>query len=156
MVKLKEAPVPVKNQNRKLEDMVNFWILHINKQILALCSGRIRRLGLTVSAIQALSLLAEHEGVTVSELSELAFIAQPTLTKMLNRLEADKLVRRKSSNRDKRLTQNYITPAGKKLLQGMWEVIDEGEEHTLRGFTSTQVEELMGYLKSIDQNLARR
>lgn len=146
----------MKRQNPKLEDFVNFWIMHIEKQITTLYAGRIRRLGITVSGIQALSLLAEYEGVTVSELSELAFIAQPTLTKLLNRLEAEKLIRRKSSKRDKRLTQNYITPAGKKLLDGMWDVISEGEQRILQGFTSAQVKELMGYLKSMDKNLARR
>lgn len=148
--------MPVNRQKPKLEDMVDFWIMHINKQILAMHAGRIRRLGITVSGIQALSLLAEHDGVTVSELSELAYIAQPTLTKMLNRLEAEKLIRRKSSKRDKRLTQNYITPAGTKLLQGMWEMMGAGEKRMLQGFTSAQVEELMGYLKTIDDNLARR
>ena len=144
------------SQHFRLEDSVTYWIVRLFKIVNNEFTSKTRTLGVTVGAVQALSVLAESDGLTVGELSKICFIEQPTLTKILNRLESDKLVRRKVSKRDKRLVQIYITPAGRKLNSKMLMIIEEIENRTLAGISPQEVKSAMTLLRKMNENASIR
>src|SRR5690606_5544286 len=89
--------------------------------VMALASHRIshefhkevRKAGLTVTEWRVLGSLIEGEGETVGALAELAVTKQPTLSKVLPRLEAEGLVTLTTSTVDRRQTVVKITPKGR-------------------------------------------
>src|SRR5690606_23768274 len=95
--------------------------------VLALASHRIshefhkevRKAGLTVTEWRVLGSLIEGEGETVGALAELAVTKQPTISKVLPRLEAEGLITMKTARADRRQTLVRITPKGAKLIGGL-------------------------------------
>src|SRR2546425_8879871 len=66
---------------------------------------------LSAAQLQALVLLAESE-LRMSELAARLGVAESTATRLVARLEATKLVRRRSSEPDRRAVVAELTPAG--------------------------------------------
>ena len=139
-----------------LENHVSFWLIRLSKLINADFTSKTRHLGLTVAAIQTLSCLASRDGLTVSELSIACFIEQPTLTKILNRLESDKLIRRKASKRDKRLVQIHITAAGRKMLPKLKPIMAGIEHRVLAGLSQQDIKTVTRILGTMTENVSIR
>ena len=95
--------------------------------VLALASHRIsaefhvevRKAGLTITEWRVLGSLIEGEGETVGTLAELAVTKQPTLSKVLPKLEADGYISLETARKDRRQTLVTITPKGATLIRGL-------------------------------------
>ena len=72
-------------------------------------------LGLTYPQYLVMLVLWEHDDVSVSALGERLFLDSGTLTPLLKRMEAAKLLVRARSSEDERRVQIALTPAGRKL-----------------------------------------
>ena len=144
------------NDQFRMEDFVSYYLVRISKVIGNDFARKSRQLGLTVAALQALSMLAEHADMTVGELSDAALIEQPTLTKILNRLESDKLIRRKVSRRDKRIVHVHITRAGREIIPKMAVIIESIESRLLDGLSATEIETASKLLSRMSENVNLR
>ena len=71
---------------------------------------------LNVPAWCVLNTLYEHDGQSVSQLKAVTMLRQPTLTKILDRLEAERYVKRRFNRNDKRVTLVSITKKGKEAI----------------------------------------
>ncbi|HYF08181.1 MAG TPA: MarR family transcriptional regulator [Acetobacteraceae bacterium] len=73
---------------------------------------RLRQRGVTVPVWRVLATLSGGRGETVSSLASACLLQQPTMTKVLDRMERDGLVRRKQDAEDRRLVRIHATPRG--------------------------------------------
>lgn len=84
-------------------------------------------------------------------------IEGPTLTRMLDSLEADGLVQRLPDPADRRTKQLKVTPAGEAALKQMFDIADELRVRLLEGYTDEQVELLnelcWGLVNKLDDGL---
>lgn len=69
-------------------------------------------------------------------------IEGPTLTRMLDSLEADGLVQRLPDPSDRRTKQLQVTPAGEAALKEMFDIADGLRDRLLEGFSPEQVDML--------------
>lgn len=74
-------------------------------------------LGLTPSQLSALASIDRHGPVTLGDLAEHERVAPPTITKVVNKLEADDLVTRRVDPEDRRYNRVTTTPTGDALLE---------------------------------------
>lgn len=72
-----------------------------------------QRYGLTGPQLAVLQYLATHEPSTTGEIAGGVSLGQATLSNILDRLEARKLVKRTRSAEDKRRVMNELTPEGR-------------------------------------------
>ena len=142
----------------RLDESLGYLIAHINRIIDTELTQQIRSVGQTASAIKVLTVLAENpeEGMSVKELSRMTLVQQPTLTKILGRLEQDRLIRRKTGLRDKRVVQIIITAAGRKLMPRIYTILQPVEEQLIKNFSKDEVKSLHHLLKRVYRNLNRR
>lgn len=84
--------------------------------------AHLARRGVPVSSWRVLGSLAQYEGLTVGELARLVLFKQPTLTKVLDRLQSQGLVVRQPQAEDRRKVGLFLTAAGRALVD---ELIDE-------------------------------
>jgi MarR family transcriptional regulator, organic hydroperoxide resistance regulator len=75
----------------------------------------LRRLGLTYPQYLVMLILWERDGLTVSEIGERLFLDSATLTPLLKRLEARRLITRERSAEDERQVIVSVTKAGQAL-----------------------------------------
>src|SRR3954449_11906652 len=83
--------------------------------------AQLAELGLSFSQAHALRLLAPDEPMPMSALAERLFCDASNVTGIADRLEARGLVRRQSSEGDRRVKALTITPTGSKLREQVME-----------------------------------
>ena len=77
-------------------------------------------LGLTTPKMRALAVLSVIDALTISELAVYAVVEQSTLSRSLERLTSDGLVRREPDANDSRVTRIAITDAGRAAFDQLW------------------------------------
>jgi DNA-binding MarR family transcriptional regulator len=82
--------------------------------------------GLTTPQLVVMLAIVGSEKPTVSQISRDISLSQATVTNILNRLEANDLIRRERSQQDRRRVNLQVTPAGRKLLKGAPKPLQEG------------------------------
>ena len=76
-----------------------------------------KELNVTTSQLLCLRALANDDGLSASEIGKRIFIKPGTITGIVDRLEIKGLVKRMRINKDRRVVNIYITPAGRELIQ---------------------------------------
>lgn len=77
-------------------------------------------LGLTTPKMRALAVLSVIDALPISELAVYAVVEQSTLSRALDQLASDGMVRRDPDPNDSRVTRIGITDAGRATLDQLW------------------------------------
>jgi DNA-binding MarR family transcriptional regulator len=86
----------------------------------------LRARGISVPVWRVLAVLLDRSGEKVTSLARRCLLQQPTMTKLLDRMEKDQLVRRSSSDRDQRIVQVSLTAQGRTLAVAL---VDAAKHH---------------------------
>ena len=81
--------------------------------------------------------LADKDGVIMSKLGQKLFLEKSTMTGVIDKMEADGLVERRSDRTDRRALRISLTPKAKRLNEKIFKIIDEAYQD-LRGDLSPQ------------------
>ncbi|OXR50166.1 MULTISPECIES: MarR family winged helix-turn-helix transcriptional regulator [unclassified Pusillimonas] len=109
----------------------------------------VRKAGLTVTEWRILGSLFEAEGETVGDLARLAITKQPTLSKVLPRLEAQGLVTLETSRVDRRQTVVRITPKGTLLISSLCDKAMAHQQRVLAKLGPDYADRMVGLLRAI-------
>ena len=109
----------------------------------------VRAHGLSVSEWRVLASLAGAEPISIGRLAEVAVLKQPTVTRMLDRMEAKRQVERIAHDGDRRVTLVRITPAGNRVVARLIALAREHEARVLEPFGLARAEELKATLRRI-------
>jgi len=109
----------------------------------------VRAHGLSVSEWRVLASLAGAEPISIGRLAEVAVLKQPTVTRMLDRMEAKRQVERLAHDGDRRVTLIRITPAGSRMVERLIALAREHEQRVLEPFGLARAEELKATLRRI-------
>jgi DNA-binding MarR family transcriptional regulator len=109
----------------------------------------VRAHGLSVSEWRVLASLAGGEPIPFGQLAEVAVLKQPTVTRMLDRMEAKRQVERLAHDGDRRVTLVRITPAGNRTVERLIALAREHEQRVLEPFGLPRAENLKTTLRQI-------
>ena len=93
---------------------------------------------LTVPEWRVLACLMDVEGLSVGELAAMALMKQPGLTKVLDRMERDDLLKRKSTSGDRRRVTIHLTAKGRARVKPVQGAAKKHEADLLTQFTDDQ------------------
>jgi DNA-binding MarR family transcriptional regulator len=110
--------------------------------------------GIDVARWRVLSLLAEREAITVSEIADECVAHISTMAKTITRMVSEDLVTVRTSSADARSTEVMITPEGRALLEQSREKVKHVFKEALRGLTKTEVQLLNSLSARIFENLS--
>jgi DNA-binding MarR family transcriptional regulator len=77
------------------------------------------RLGLTMSQVRVLAILEDTQGLRAGDLAERLGVQPSTVTRIVDRLVQNKLVRREADEEDRRLVRHFVTDSGVAALNQM-------------------------------------
>ncbi len=103
-----------------------------------------------------LDALSEGEGLTQRALADLLSIEGPTLTRLLDGLEAQRLVERRPSPEDRRAYAIYLTPAGRTRYAQLLPAACRAEETLLEELSPDEVVAFARLLEQVRRGLGRR
>ena len=113
---------------------------------------RAATLGLTLSQCKVLIYLARHEGVSQAQLGDLTDLEPMTLVRILDRMESDGWLERRSDPADRRARCLYLKAEGKPLVDEIWHVVDLTRREALAGIPKKDADLLIELLEKIQSN----
>lgn len=106
----------------------------------------LRPTGLTHTQWSALGIILHFPGIMPSQLEQILMIERPSVTSLMNGLENKGLIVRKSSPKDGRYKQIYLTDAGRQLAEETQHLAVVVEDRVKQGMTEEEFETLKALL----------
>lgn len=97
--------------------------------------------------------LSKKDGQIQKDLAAQLHIQAATLTVMLNRMEKNGLVERRTDERDQRVTRVYLTEQGREVKEKVSEAINRMEAICFRNFSESEKEQFSNMLQRMIDNL---
>jgi DNA-binding MarR family transcriptional regulator len=125
-------------------------IMRAQQIVLSAVDGALRPFGLTFARFEALTLLSfTKEGrLPLGKIGQRLMIHPTSVTNVIDRLAADRLVERVPHPSDRRTTLAQLTPAGRALVLKATEVVN-AIEFGLGGMTVEEMDDLAGLVRSL-------
>jgi DNA-binding MarR family transcriptional regulator len=104
---------------------------------------------LSLGAISVMAVIAANPGIRQGAAAEALLIKRSNMTKLVNRLERQGLVRRRASGRDRRAVGLYLTAAGRRRLAMLLPAVAEQDAQSTASLSARErrvLVELLGKL----------
>jgi DNA-binding MarR family transcriptional regulator len=112
-------------------------------------------LGLTTPKMRALAVLSVVEAPLIRELAVYAITDPSTLSRALDQLQADGLIRRAADAADSRATRVHITEAGRALFDTLWPQMAAANARMFRGIPDEERRAFVGTLQKMLTNIRK-
>ena len=112
-------------------------------------------LGLTTPKMRALAVLSVVEGPLIRELSVLCVVEQSTLSRALDQLQTEGLIRREADPSDSRATRVFITDTGRTTFETLWPHMAAAQARMFRGIPEDEKRAFVGTLQRMLANIRK-
>ena len=125
----------------------------IVRELRAFADRELTKHGVRLGQYQLLLVLWEHDGLTPRELADAVVVEMPTVTRTVQRMVRDGLVRREANPDDARSVRIFLLPKGRAVRELAERVREASAERALRGFTPSERAAFVGFMRRILENL---
>ena len=119
----------------------------------ALIRAEMAALGLTTPKMRALATLSVIDRPLIGELAVFSVVEQSTLSRALDQLQAEGLIRREVDAGDSRATRVEITEAGRARFETLWPRMAEAYARMFTGISEAERRAFVGTLGKILSNI---
>jgi MarR family transcriptional regulator, transcriptional regulator for hemolysin len=111
--------------------------------------------GYTITPEQwiVLNTVAEHEGICQRDLADLTQKDRPTITRILDILEAGDLISRRAGTDDRRMFNVHLTDEGKKSIETFSMIADDVDRKAFGNISESELERFKQTLAKIMENI---
>jgi len=112
---MNEIPYPPE----RIEDGIGFLVNQLSYELRQAATCQCAEVGYkaTPEGLAILFLLSRQDGMTQSSISEFLAKDKAMITRLLNALEDEGLVKREADESDRRVSRSYLTETGKKAIE---------------------------------------
>ncbi|TDE39812.1 MarR family winged helix-turn-helix transcriptional regulator [Antarcticimicrobium sediminis] len=111
--------------------------------------------GMSTPKMRALAVLAVIDGILIRELSIYAVVEQSTLSRALDGLAGDGLIRRETDKDDSRATRVFITETGRAAFERHWPAMARAYEQMFHGISEAEQQAFLAILHKLLRNVRR-
>lgn len=147
MARRQEDPGP--DPRRFVDDYLPALLAQASELISAEFHRVVRRHGLSVTEWRVLASLAGGQPISIGKLAEVTVTKQPTVTRLLDRMEARGQAERLPHDSDRRVTLVRITRKGAKTVEQLMALARDHEIKVLEPFGLARAEELKTTLRQM-------
>jgi DNA-binding MarR family transcriptional regulator len=115
----------------------------------------LRRFGMTIPRWTVLSQLAVRDGRSIGDLARATVTKQSSLTRVVDQMERDGLVRRHAAHSDHRIVEVLLTEEGRATYDEVVPLAVQRTHQTLDGLRKGEVEMLSSLLDRLLSNIRR-
>ena len=102
---------------------------------------------------QIMLALDAEDGQTPGQLAQRIGVRPPTITKTINRLQAQGFLEKRASRADARQAHIFLTDAGRETIHAIEKSVKKTEKQALKGFDKKEQKALFKLLARIEANL---
>jgi MarR family transcriptional regulator, transcriptional regulator for hemolysin len=137
---------------REIRLVVNMVI--VARRWRSLLDDHLRLIGQSSARMEALAAIINSPPLSAQvDIAKRLRIEGPTMTRMLDTLEADGLVERLADPADRRTKQLRVTAAGERSLAEMFAIADELRARLVDGLAAEKIDELNAILVQLTEKL---
>ena len=133
----------------RADDYLPYLLARAAHQVAGGFHAGLRRHELTVFSWRVLATLSDGRGYTVGELSERCLAKQPTVSKLIDRLERERWVRRQRDREDGRRVLVEITGAGRRKIAPVLAEARDYERAILGEQSASELQPLRSQLQGL-------
>jgi DNA-binding MarR family transcriptional regulator len=115
--------------------------------------SHIKSLGGSIHIWRVLACLNDQQGLMLTELAKLVLYEQSRLTKIIDQMVGDGLVKKETVTTDRRKTSLSITQKGRKVVEPLLVKAKEHELEILRALSKTERKHLKNILRKLTTHL---
>lgn len=134
---------------RFIDDYLLYLLARASHQASGQFHRDLKKLTIPVPHWRVLASLSDGAPMTVSNLAQIVLFKQPTLTKVIDRMEKLGLVERRASSSDRRQVLVRITRKGKNVVNGLLKRAKAHEVEILSGYSSAEAAQLKDALRTL-------
>jgi DNA-binding MarR family transcriptional regulator len=149
-----EAPVPRLGEIG-LGNFAPYLMNRIMGRYNASLRDEMAALGLTTPKMRALAVLSVIDGIPIRQLAVYAVTEQSTLSRALDQLAAEGLIRRAPDPADSRSTRISITDTGRAAFDAMWPHMAAAYARMFRGIPDEDRRAFVATLQKIHANIRK-
>ncbi len=138
-----------------LENFAPYLMNRIIGRYNAALSSEMTALGLTTPQMRSLAVLSVIDGILIRELAVYAVVQQSTLSRALDTLDQNGMIRRETDERDSRATRVFITEAGREAYERMWPHMAGAADAMFAGVDDAEKRAFVGTLQTILRNIRK-
>lgn len=113
------------------------------------------KLGLTTPQMRSLAILSVVGGIQISKLAVYAVVEQSTLSRALDALESEGLVRREPDPDDSRVSRVWITEEGRAAFETLWPTMRGNYKRMFAGISDDEQAAFVATLQKILANIRK-
>lgn len=140
--------------NTKIEDIYEIFKT-ISLLSYKINYNKLEKIGLYPGQPILIEKIYENEGISQRELSDVSFKKPATITTMINKLEINGYIKRKSDVNDKRIIKLYLTDLGKKKYYEIKKLKKSIENIYFSNMTDEEISNMYNLLLKIKDNLEK-
>ncbi|BEV01201.1 MarR family transcriptional regulator [Novosphingobium olei] len=149
------SPVDRDDQSKfDMEDWPFYWLTRFAGRYQHEMERGLKPIGLDVARWRVLMTLRGKEALSVSEIADHAIVKLPTMTKIIQRMQADDLVECRQSHTDGRVTVVQLTPKGAEAGDSAWKIANRIYRRAFEELSPKDVSTLNKLLRNITRSLA--
>ncbi|MDF1717964.1 MAG: MarR family transcriptional regulator [Antarcticimicrobium sp.] len=111
--------------------------------------------GMTTPKMRSLAVLSVVDGILIRELAVYAVVEQSTLSRALDGLAADGLIRRETDREDSRATRVFITEQGRAAFERHWPAMAAAHDQMFHDIPPAEQQAFLATLHKILRNVRR-
>ena len=139
----------------RLENYPLYLIGHVDHRYSARMAATLSTQKISRPKWRCLLCLSKKNGQSISEIAEITLIERSTLSRVVDRMAADGLLRRQPRRSDARITEVHITAKGRLMLNEVLRVASAQYARTVDGLSASEIDSLCRTLKKMLENLTR-
>ncbi|SJZ37439.1 MarR family winged helix-turn-helix transcriptional regulator [Selenihalanaerobacter shriftii] len=142
-------------QKEVTEDFIELEMLfrNIANKVNKATKDNLYKFNLNKSRLFVLIAVSKSKNITMGKLKEKMHLACSSITNLVDKLEADDLLKRERSEEDRRVIQLHLTNKGRELLNSILKFRTEYLSQALNDLTSLEFSQLQKVLQKIDNEL---
>ena len=119
-------------------------------------AARLAAHGFYAGQDQIMMTLSAEDGQTPGQLAGRLGVRPPTITKTINRLQAQGFLEKRASDNDGRQAHIYLTETGTEAIRSIEKSVRRNEKQALKGLDKKDVKALSKMLARIEANLSSK
>ncbi len=121
----------------------------VSRKLRGIFDARVKKRGLTLPRARVLFILARRDGINQRELAEEMEVETPTIVRLLDGMEKQGFLQRKSESSDRRVNQVFLTEHGRRLEGEIRQLLEELREQVSCDVDDDQVAIALNVIRAL-------
>ncbi len=138
-----------------LENFAPYLMNRIIGRYNAALQAEMAELGLTTPQMRSLAVLSVIDGILIRELAVYAVVQQSTLSRALDTLQQNGMIRRETDGQDSRATRVFLTEKGREAYERLWPHMSGAYDAMFKGVGDAEKRAFVGTLQTMLRNIRK-